>query len=171
MPRRSVPDSLKSVTQSRFQRSHRITTRYFAPLISCISPTTRSTTLIVPLTSQASTRCLGPEFPNQGYPTLLEVHFEQFYSAASPQPAMSTARPSTRAAKAQAKQTRPSQPEPSRGKSKSPISKVFVDSNERPYKFYIKDLFPNWDEDARKQLEDGIKVRPCANRPTYGRMI
>lgn len=43
------------------------------------------------------------------------------------------------------------------------VSDIFVDPNGEPYKFYIKDLFPNWDERARKQLEVGILVRTCTN--------
>jgi len=67
------------------------------------------------------------------------------------------------AVKAKAKPSHPSQPAPSQGPS---TSSIFVDPNGEPYKFYIKDLFPNWDEDAKKQLEDGITVRTCANRST-----
>lgn len=58
---------------------------------------------------------------------------------------------------------RPSQRPPLQASSGSPVSKIFVDPHGKPYKFYIRGLFPNWDEDAKKQLEDGIKVRTCAN--------
>lgn len=69
-------------------------------------------------------------------------------------------------AKAKLKRTHPSQPTPLQTKRGFPVSDIFVDPNGKPYKFYIKDLFPNWDEDARKQLEDGIMVRTRSNRST-----
>jgi hypothetical protein len=69
--------------------------------------------------------------------------------------------------KAKAKRTQPSQPSSVHARTDSPISKVFVDPDGKPYKFYIKNLFPNWDEDARKQLEDGIKVCTCTNYLVY----
>lgn len=62
-------------------------------------------------------------------------------------------------AKAKLKRAQPSQPTPLQLKRKFPVSDIFVDPNGEPYKFYIKDLFPNWNEGARKQLEDGILVR------------
>lgn len=61
----------------------------------------------------------------------------------------------------------PSQRPSLQARQDSPVSNIFVDPNGKPYKFYIKDLFPNWDEDAKKQLEDGIKVRFCANTSIY----
>jgi len=65
--------------------------------------------------------------------------------------------------KRKVKKAQPSQPAPLQPRPGSPVSKIFVDPNGKPYKFYIKDLFPNWDEEAKKQLEGGIKVRYCAN--------
>lgn len=74
-------------------------------------------------------------------------------------------------AKAKLKRAQPSQPTPLQLKRKFPVSDIFVDPNGEPYKFYIKDLFPNWNEGAKKQLEDGILVRTCTNLSMHHRRI
>ncbi len=66
-------------------------------------------------------------------------------------------------ADAKLKRAHPSHPTPLQVNREFPVSDIFVDPNGKPYKFYLKDLFPDWDEGARKQLEDGILVRTCTN--------
>ena len=70
-------------------------------------------------------------------------------------------------AKAHLKRAHPSQPTPLQEKREFTVPDMFVDPNGKPYKFYIKDLFPDWDEGERKQLEDGILVRTCTNLTTH----
>lgn len=70
-------------------------------------------------------------------------------------------------AKANLKRAHPSQPTPLQVKQKFPVSDIFVDPNGKPYKFYIKDLFPDWDEGTRKQLKDRILVRTYTSLSTH----